>query len=87
LFYAKKHHGVKMDMSLKARSFHIIEMLYSDKYFVKLLGSWAVFFSLMAFGFKNFESQILCNLNFLLSKEVQYIINFLKNIYLEVQVV
>ena len=41
----------------------------------------------MAFGFKNFESQILCNLNFLLSKEVQYIINFLKNIYLEVQVV
>ena len=44
LFYAKKHHGVKMDMSLKARSFHIIEMLYSDKYFVKLLGSWAVFF-------------------------------------------
>lgn len=44
LFYAKKHHGVKMDMSLKARSFHIIEMLHSDKYFVKLLGSWAVFF-------------------------------------------
>ena len=67
-----------MDMSLKARSFHIIEMLYSDKYFVKLLGSWAVFFffSLMAFRFRNFESQILRNLNFLLSKEVQYIINF-----------
>ena len=50
LFYAKKHHGVKMDMSLKARSFHIIEMLYSDKYFVKLLGSWAVCFFFFFFN-------------------------------------
>lgn len=30
---------------------------------------------LMAFWFRNFESQILCNLNFLLTKEVHYVIN------------
>ena len=43
-----------MDMSLKARSFHIIEMLYSDKYFVKLLGSWTVVFFFFFFFFNGF---------------------------------